>query len=369
MKDGDLFEHVQHLIRQGQVLAALPFAQQWTAQQPQEPRAWAQLGQVFVLLQQTQPAQQALEKALSLDPRLTTAVVAMAAVCLDQGNDPRAIELLQQAMSDPQLPWVMWLRSAHHMVQAMVRCGQVDQARRLLAMVQEKLRTTGAAAPDWLAACQWRLAPGWWGTRQTSRIRLRRALPDDAAWLKQAFADPAFGDAVNRDYAQRMQKTELSQLASQLAQQHRVPPADQGAMIWLIERHDKQPAQIIGLASFTNIDSHSLRAEFIIGFPGGQPSGGLVLEASALLAEFAFGKEGARFHKVCASVYADNPRVKSLLRMLNQVGFQQEGLLREQVKLHAGQFVDLIVLGGLRTDVIASTTMRQIAHRYLGHEL
>jgi RimJ/RimL family protein N-acetyltransferase len=367
--DSDPYAEVQRLIREGQPKTALPLAEKCTVQYPQSAKAWAQLGQVLVLLQQMPAARLALDKALALDAHLTTAVMAMAAVCLEQGHDAQAIEFLRKGMADPQLPWAMWLRSAHHMMQALVRCGLLEQARLCLQAVQDKLTATGAAAPEWLASSQWRLATCWWEPRQTARIRIRRAMPDDAAWLKQSFANTDFGDAVNRDYAQRLKRTELTQLAAQLAHQYRLPPADQGAMLWLIERHDQQPAKVLGLASFTNIDSHNLRAEFIIGFPGARPAGGLVLEASALLADFAFDKSGAGFHKVCASVYADNPRASDLLDILVRVGFQQEGVLREQVKLASGNYVDLKVLGGIRAAVTGNPAMQQITRRYLGREL
>ena len=366
----DPHEDTQRLIRAGQVEAALPMAQAWVERQPMHAPAWAQLGQVLVLLKQIHPASQALEKALTLAPDLTTAVIAMAAVCLEQGNDQRAIELLQQGMSDTKLPLAMWLRSANHLVQAMVRCGdRLEQARQCLTKVQSKLLAAGVAVPDWVSSSQWRLAPCWWETREASRLRLRRPLPVDAAWLKKTFSDAHFGDAVNRDYANRLSQTELTQLALQLAHQHRQPPVDQGAVIWLIERHDTVSPTLLGLASFTSIDANNRRAEFIIGFPGSPPAGGLVMEASALLADFAFGMQGACFHKVGVSVYADNPRSADLVRMLQRVGFQQEGVLREQVRLRTGSFVDLLVLGALRSEVLNNQAIQQMVCRYLGHSL
>lgn len=369
MEAKDYHANTQRLIRSGQAQAALPLAQAWVEKAPHQAQAWAQLGQVLVLLQQMPAAGEVLDKALALEPGLTIAVLARAAVCMAQGQDQRAIVLLQQAMTDAQLPEAMWLRSAKHLAHAMVRCEQMEAARQCLATVQARMQATSSSVPDWVADCAWRWAPCWWEARQTHRIRIRRALPTDAAWLKQAFASKAFAHAVNRDYAHRLQHTDLNQLAIQLGQQNRTPPVDQGAMIWLIERHDRQPVQVLGLASFTNIDSNNRRAEFIIGFPGDRPAGGLVLEASALLADFAFDKSGAGFHKVCASVYADNPRASDLLDILVRMGFQQEGVLRQQVKLTNGNYVDLNVLGGIRAEVMGNPAMQQITRRYLGREL
>lgn len=369
MAPRDFYAEIQHFILAGQPQAALPVAEVWVEQEPDNAKAWLQKGQLLVLMQRTQLAEQVLDKALAIDPSLTTATMTMAAACLAQGNDARAIELLHQGMSDTQLPEAMWLRSAKHLTHAMVRCGQLDDARQVLVAVQARFQSSASGLPDWVADCNWRWAPCWWEVRQTQRVRLRRAKPADAAWLKQNFSDVSFGRAVNRDYARRMKTTELSQFASQLAQQYQTPPADQGAMIWLIERIDKASVNVLGLASFTNIDSQNRRAEFIIGFPGQPPAGGLVLEASALLAEFAFGSCGVAFHKICVSVYADNPRSHDLLSMLTRVGFQQEGILREQVRVDSGNYVDLMLLGGVRSDVLSNVAMQQISIRYLGRTL
>lgn len=250
------------------------------------------------------------------------------------------------------------LLAARQKVQALVQQGRLAEARACLPALSSLLGKT--PPPAWLNDLSWRLDACWWEPVQGNSLRLRKPQGSDAAWLQGCFADAAFASAVNRDYAARIRALPVPQIAQLLEAQLKQSPVDLGAQMFIIERLTGEP---LGLATFVSIDVDSRRAEYIIGFAGGVPHGTVVLETTLLLADFAFMR--ARFHKVTACIYSDNPRLHDLTVSMRKMGFEQEGIQRAHVRLPGGGYVDIHLMGGLRHEVLANPLMRQCAKRYL----
>jgi RimJ/RimL family protein N-acetyltransferase len=275
---------------------------------------------------------------------------------LQSQQEGLAIPLLRQARSQIANRHLQQ-ELTHRLLRALIRLGLYEDAR---ADIEKSTAAWQGEVPDWMAAMAWRINAHWWAPCLSSRLDIRRANGADAPWLKEAFAQGDFGAAVNREYSARLLATPTPQVAEQLAQQHAQPPADLGAMLMVIELAN---GPRLGIASLVEIDANNRRAEFIIGFPGAAPHGMLVLEAGTLLADLAFNKLG--FHKITVSVYGDNPRLPDLANMLARIGFYQEGLQREHVRLPSGAYADVHLWGGTRNAVTQSGLMQKYARRTL----
>lgn len=359
---------VERLIQSWQLHAALPVAESCVELEPNNAKAWAQLGQVLMLLKQAQPAIRVLERALQLDPKLATVKMTLAAACFEHHEEARGMLLLEQAMNGDQLNDHLWIIAAQHLMKMQMRLVLLDKARHTLQMVMSRIRQQGATQvlPAWMTNYQWQLAPCWWQLHSARRVRIRRAQPTDAAWIKACFADDHFAQAVNREYASRLRHIPEVVLGQQLQAQLMQSPVEQGAVLWLIDRIYQDQYQTIGLASFANIDIHNHRAEFSIGFPEPLPSSVVVIESVFLLADIFFRQLGMR--KATASIYEDNPKSEDLIAILLRLGFQSEGVLREQVRVE-NRYVNLHIFGALRHEVLANAGFQRNALRFLKHPI
>jgi RimJ/RimL family protein N-acetyltransferase len=270
-----------------------------------------------------------------------------------------AIPLLRQALhqvTDMRLQQEI----VHRLLRALTRLGRLDEA---WADIDRATKAWDGDTPDWMASMAWRINPHWWEPCRRGRIQIRRASGTDAPWLKAVFAEGHFGAAVNREYSARLLATSTPQLAEQLDKQLAQAPSDLGAMLMVVEHTQREGVEArLGIASLVDIDAANRRAEFIIGFPGAVPHGTLVFEAGALLADLAFKR--LQFHKVTASIYGDNRRLVDLAAMLQRVGFRQEGLQCEHVRLPSGVYVDIHLWGGLRDAVLQSPLMQRFSQRF-----
>lgn len=237
------------------------------------------------------------------------------------------------------------------------RASRADLARTLLSRLDGHGLLHGEP-PAWLVRRGWALADIWWVPLSGAGIALRRPRAPDAAWLRQCFADPAFGGAVNRSYAARLTKVTDAELERELEHQWRASPLDLGAQLMLIENTARER---LGVAAIVNIDADSRRGELVMGLQQPERQGPTVYKAGALMLDFAFRL--ANLHKLSASIYADNVRGVGLLRMLESLGFKREGLLREHLALSNGQYVDVHLMGGLGDEVLAHPRTIQFFRR------
>jgi RimJ/RimL family protein N-acetyltransferase len=278
---------------------------------------------------------------------------------------PEALGVLQQGL---KAPWPLSdrLPVAQRLAECLIKSGQASQARQLLSQLQAALAAHAASlgqaltTPDWCATLAWCAHEAWWQPLQGPQVCLRRLQAPDAPWLKALFSDEGFADLVNRDYGQRVRAMPEATVSQLLAHQARQSPVDSGALIYRVERLN---GQALGLASLVTIDSEARRGEFIIGFPPGAATASQVMETGCLLIDFAFACVG--FHKVTSAIYGDNPRLASLVSSLQALGFEREGLQRQHVKVPAGGFVDLHLMGALREDVLANARVARLRARCL----
>jgi RimJ/RimL family protein N-acetyltransferase len=96
---------------------------------------------------------------------------------------------------------------------------------------------------------------------------------------------------------------------------------------------------VIGTCTLARLDSVQRRAELGFALAFGEWGRGLMSEALGVLLEFAFGRLALR--RVEADV---DPRNAPSIRLLERLGFQREGLLRERWQV-SGETQDALLLG------------------------
>ena len=114
---------------------------------------------------------------------------------------------------------------------------------------------------------------------------------------------------------------------------------------WGVARADTD--RVIGTVTLAHIDRTHRRAG--VGFALAKPvwGQGYATEAVARLIEHAF--DDLELHRLEADV---DPRNEPSLRLLEQLGFLREGLLRERYHL-AGEIQDSVIMGLLRREWVA----------------
>jgi RimJ/RimL family protein N-acetyltransferase len=101
---------------------------------------------------------------------------------------------------------------------------------------------------------------------------------------------------------------------------------------------------IVGSCTLANIDRRHRRAELGFALARAFWGRGLMLEALPALIQFAFGH--LDLHRIEADT---DPRNTASMRVLERLGFQREGLLRERY-FQLGEAQDAVVYGLLRRD-------------------
>ena len=117
-----------------------------------------------------------------------------------------------------------------------------------------------------------------------------------------------------------------------------------GLYQWGIEHN----GAIVGTCTLAGIDRDNRTAE--IGFALGREhwGRGLILRALPLVIEFAFNR--LKLHRIGADA---DPRNSASIRVLEKLGFQREGLVRE-CYFHMGEIQDAALFGLLQPDWRAS---------------
>ena len=170
----------------------------------------------------------------------------------------------------------------------------------------------------------------------TERLELRALRPDDAAAVYGLRSDaanlrfwsaPPYEDVAQaRDFIRGVQQ----------------PAEDATSLQWGFTL--RGAAEVIGTVALVRIDRSNGRAE--VGFLLGRPHQGRGLAAEAVSAVLAHAFDSMGLRRVEADIDPDNT---PSLRLVERLGFQREGLLRERWCV-AGQVTDTVFLGLLRRE-------------------
>lgn len=106
--------------------------------------------------------------------------------------------------------------------------------------------------------------------------------------------------------------------------------------------------QVVGRCALFDFDQHNRRADLGIRIAAAHRGRGYGKDAVQVLLEYGFNKRN--LHRVQLDVLATN---LAGLSAYAAVGFVDEGRLREHVYVE-GEFLDLVIMGVLRTDWLAA---------------
>lgn len=173
---------------------------------------------------------------------------------------------------------------------------------------------------------------------ETERLILRQPVPDDREAVLAIMADPQviryFGQLPMESLEQAERR--LSSIAQSFEQKIGVR--------WAISLREN--GQWIGSGGFWRFMSEHARAE--VGYELGSAWWGKGIMAEALAAIVQFGFEHIQLHSIEAQIHPQNHGSR---RVLEKVGFHQEGLLRENYfDLVEQRFTDTAVFGLLGAD-------------------
>lgn len=168
------------------------------------------------------------------------------------------------------------------------------------------------------------------------RLRLRALSCDDAGDLYAVFSNPR---AMR--YWSSPPMTEPAQAAAYIEQIRRWF-AGRGGMQWGIARHDDD--RVIGTVTLFMFMPEHHRCE--VGFILNPDFWGQGLASEAVARALAYAFDDLRMERIEADV---DPRNLSSQRMLERLGFQHEGLMRERWRV-AGETQDGLMLALLRRE-------------------
>ena len=196
-----------------------------------------------------------------------------------------------------------------------------------------------------------------------SRLVLERSAPEHAAFLRECYQDAAFMDLYR--LAQRRTESE-AEIAARLEKEAASMPQQRRFLEWVINRRREDGSlEPIGIGSLADFQHKHKRAEFLIGMlDRGDRRTGAALEATLLILDFAFNL--ARLNKVMSLVYSFNE--DSQANTL-QLGFVQEGLLREHIQDPRYGFIDLYQNGMIEKDFRENTRLARLSKRMLRRDI
>jgi ribosomal-protein-alanine N-acetyltransferase len=172
-------------------------------------------------------------------------------------------------------------------------------------------------------------------TISASRVSLRSVTENDAASLYAVFSDP---EVMRYSGSSMKDPEEVNAFLAEVLEELR----RQQSIQWGIARRTDD--QIIGHVAFFNLDLVARRAE--IGFSLGRAHWGMGYMEEALQAVIGYGFGKMDLHRIEADV---DPRNLRSIRLLERLGFQKEGYLRERWDI-AGESQDSLFYGLLKNE-------------------
>ena len=168
-------------------------------------------------------------------------------------------------------------------------------------------------------------------TLDAPRLRLRWLTAGDVDALFAVFSDPTM-----MRYWSTPPMKERAEAEALLAKIHR-HFADKFGFQWGIER--KSDGRILGTCTLFNVHAANMRAELGYCLASDHWKQGYMREALTALIDHAFGP--MKLRRLEADV---DPRNANSMRILDKLGFRQEGLLRERWNV-GGEIQDSAFLG------------------------
>jgi RimJ/RimL family protein N-acetyltransferase len=172
----------------------------------------------------------------------------------------------------------------------------------------------------------------------TPRLRLRELRTDDAEALYAVHSDPRVMRYWSFPAWTRLEQAH-ARVADVIAQRARGD-----VFAWAIA--DRDSDRLIGTVAAFSLDRAQLRAE--IGYSLAADWHGRGLAQEAVRAVLAFLLDGLGLERIEADV---DPRNAPSCRLLERLGFVQEGLLRQRWRV-AGEVSDSAVFGLLKADFV-----------------
>ena len=168
-------------------------------------------------------------------------------------------------------------------------------------------------------------------TLESPRVRLRWLTADDVDALFDVFSD-----RVMMRYWSSPAMKERAEAEALLARIQR-QFTDQVGLQWGVERKDD--GRVLGTCTLFHLDAKNMRAELGYALASAYWKQGYMLEALTTLIGHAFGP--MKLRRLEADV---DPRNVNSMRILDKLGFTQEGLLRERWNVN-GEIQDTAFLG------------------------
>lgn len=173
----------------------------------------------------------------------------------------------------------------------------------------------------------------------TARLRLREIVPEDAEAMFRLRSDPEvmryFGSAPDRSIEETEQR--IDRIATGVR--------EGTAIRWGLTL--REGGALVGIAGYWRWEKHHRLAE--IGYELTPACWGQGLMTEAVRPILRFGFERMELHRVEARL---DPQNRASGRVLERLGFRQEGLLRESW-LYEGRFTDTAIYGLLDRDLAA----------------
>lgn len=174
---------------------------------------------------------------------------------------------------------------------------------------------------------------------ETSRFVLRQAQHADADDLYQLYADQAVVQ-----YMSFIPFTSVDEALDEMKWYERIF-AEQSGLRWMIE--DRETSKVIGTCGFLAYEQEHHRTELGYDLSSAYWGKGIMKEVASCIIQFGF--EQMKLNKIEAKIEPDN---QASIRLVEKLGFVQEGLLRQHEYEH-GAYVDLAIFALLQSEYTA----------------
>ena len=177
----------------------------------------------------------------------------------------------------------------------------------------------------------------------TVRLALRQLRPNDASDVFHYASDPEVTQHTTWN-AHRTVADSLMFIEQTIAAYHRGENAELAMEL-------KEDKKVVGTCGMVSISAEHCRGELAFAMAKEHWGGGLMGEALTAMLTFGYGP--LQLNRIWARVDPDN---MNAMRLLKRAGWQFEGTLRQDAKVH-GQFRDVKLYSLLKKEFAAGSTV------------